>query len=188
LPWVKEKGSRQWLFQCACGKQIVTRLSSVVKGRIKSCGCKHGGTGTLEYDSWRSMQSRCNNVKAPNYCHYGAKGITVDPRWNDFGTFLADMGPRPSKGHSIDRYPDKFGNYEPSNCRWATATEQARNRRNGHILTHDGLSLTIAEWAELKGWSYHSISGRIKQGWSVADALNKPIRHRKKKPTSQVVA
>jgi ribosomal protein L37E len=102
-------------------------------GLGKSCPTQtHGMTGSRTYTSWSSMRTRCNNPKTLNYAYYGGRGITVCPEWNDphgFTVFLADMGERPP-GTSLDRI-DNNGNYEPGNCRWATATEQRANSRPG---------------------------------------------------------
>lgn len=83
---------------------------------------------TPEYKAWASMKARCSNSKRHNYHRYGGRGICVCERWLKFENFLADMGPRPSPSHSLDRYPNNDGNYEPGNCRWATRVEQAGNR------------------------------------------------------------
>lgn len=90
-----------------------------------------GLVSTPEYRSWSSMKNRCCCKTSRVYKSYGAKGVTVCDRWkNSFAAFLEDMGPRPTLDHSLDRYPDNNGNHEPGNCRWATPTEQSRNRRN----------------------------------------------------------
>lgn len=83
---------------------------------------------STEYVTWVTMRQRCNNPNHHKYPRYGGRGVVVCERWNEFANFLTDMGPKPSPKHSIDRYPNPAGNYEPGNCRWATATEQNRNR------------------------------------------------------------
>jgi hypothetical protein len=100
---------------------------------------KHGLANQLpEYAIWKTMRQRCNNPKCKDYPAYGGRGIAVCERWNDFATFIADMGPRPTADHSIDRI-ETNGNYEPDNCRWANDIEQAANRRprgTGEYIKH----------------------------------------------------
>ena len=133
-------GMRLWECACDCGKIIKTRKGALTSGRSKSCGCfniegriqratKHGMHLSPEYTAWRHMIDRCKNIKNKHFDDYGGRGITVCERWhNSFENFYADMGPRPSQKHSIDRIDNNCG-YEPSNCRWATATTQALNKR-----------------------------------------------------------
>lgn len=127
---------RLWLFRCECGGSVVTRTGSVRSGHTQSCGCQkiesatsHGMSRSPEYRAWGAIFQRCVNPKNKSFKNYGARGITICERWRTFENFLADMGPRPSKDHSIDRYPDNDDGYKPSNCRWATWDEQAANRR-----------------------------------------------------------
>jgi hypothetical protein len=130
-----------WRCVCDCGKTTETRTSSLKNGHTKSCGClallsgkesyhyKHGKSHLDYHKVWVSMKLRCLNRNHHAFSSYGGRGITVCDRWLDsYDSFIRDMGPRPSHKHSIDRI-DVNGNYEPSNCRWATATDQVRNRR-----------------------------------------------------------
>lgn len=93
-----------------------------------SRGKRHGLSGTREHATWLDMRNRCRNLNYYNYAIYGGRGIKVCERWDTFENFLADMGPRPSKDHSLDRI-DNYGDYEPSNCKWSTRSEQSKNRR-----------------------------------------------------------
>jgi hypothetical protein len=130
-----------WECKCSCGKTCVSWGQHLRKGRMKSCGClrhdwpakrfrTHGLTETAEYRIWCHMKGRCLDPNDKRYKDYGGRGIKVCKRWlHSFENFLKDMGSRPSPELSIDRYPDNNGNYEPSNCRWATRSQQMRNRR-----------------------------------------------------------
>jgi len=128
------------------------------------------------------MRSRCNNPNDQSYPRYGGRGISVCERWDRFEVFLADMGKRPAPGYSLDR-TDNNGNYEPGNCHWATKTDQARNRRSNRRLTHDGRTMTLAEWAHAVALNQNTISRRIDRlGWSVARALTTPVRGSNRPP------
>lgn len=124
----------RWRFRCDCGSETVAYATNVRAGRTKGCGCgyrAHGLSRTPEYLSWAAMRQRCNDPKNKSFSHYGGRGIRVCEAWDEsFTAFLADVGPRPSLDHSLDRWPDVNGNYEPDNVRWATRSEQQRNKRN----------------------------------------------------------
>lgn len=181
-----------WKCICDCGNECLAYGNGLMRGVKQSCGClhsdvtakrstTHGMTKTPTYKSWRSMIRRCEAPVDIGFKNYGARGISVCQRWRDsFEAFLEDMGERPSKKYEIDRYPNNDGNYEPGNCRWATRTEQARNRRSNTMLTHDGKTMCISEWAESLGWNQGQILNRLYLGWSVDDALTTPIRPRKR--------
>ena len=129
------RGESHFLCDCCCGNSSTASLGNIRSGHTKSCGClgeesrvKHGRCGTPVYLSWRSMIQRCTNPKSPNYYLYGGRGITVCSRWlTSIENFIEDLGDRP-EGTSLDRI-DNDGNYEPPNCRWATAKEQQQNTR-----------------------------------------------------------
>jgi hypothetical protein len=135
-----------------------------------------------EYDLWRSMIKRCENPRDKDWNRYGARGIRVCERWKDFDLFIADMGRRPSRQHSIDRHPDNDGNYEPTNCRWATASEQARNRRTTRwISSAEGERMPLIEWAKRLGISPQSLGWRLKKQ-RLSDALLPGPRPNKSEP------
>lgn len=140
---------------------------------------KHGASETREYARWASMRERCNNTKAHNYHLYGGRGIRVCERWNKFENFLADMGPRPSDKHSIERI-DNNGNYEPSNCKWATWFEQSRNRRNTYTPAEDqkireaiALGYNFPKIAKYVGKPLGSVTARA---YSLGLKSGQPIR------------
>ena len=112
------------------------------------------------YECWRNMRRRCDNPNRPDYKHYGGRGIQVCPEWSSFHQFLADMGPRPSSDHSIERN-DTNGNYEPSNCRWATSAEQKRNTRASAWVVVNGKKVCLTEAAELLGTHVQTFYSRM---------------------------
>lgn len=131
----KVRGNERFECVCDCGKNGAPYRVSLAAGKSLSCGClqrervtKHGLWRSSEFKIWQGMRQRCENESDKSYQHYGGRGIKVCDRWLVFENFLADMGKRPGAGYSLDRYPNRDGNYEPSNCRWATAGQQSRNR------------------------------------------------------------
>src|SRR5260221_8087975 len=107
-------------------------------------------SGTPTWKSWDSMIQRCTNKNSPDYPRYGGAGIVICERWMKFENFYADMGKRPD-GMTLDRFPDKKGNYEPGNCRWATAAEQQRNLKSNIYITYKGETKLAVDWAKETG-------------------------------------
>lgn len=122
--------------------------------------------------AWQSMRARCTNKNDASFKYYGERGITICPEWADFKVFFADMGDVPV-GLSLDR-KDVDGNYCKSNCRWATPTEQARNKTNTCWVTHAGETLSVTTWAERIGLSVSALRTRLAKGRSVKAALTTP--------------
>ena len=131
---------------------------------------RHGGRKTAEYRIWRHMRTRCENKNCPAFHRYGGRGINVCERWLDFKNFIDDMGSRPSKEHTLDRI-DVHGNYEPSNCRWATMKTQQRNRSNNAIYTYKNVTAPLAELCEIHGCKYKTVHMRLSKGASIELAL-----------------
>lgn len=130
---------------------------------------------TREYAAWANAKYRCRTSTAPAWKHYGGRGITFSPAWDDFVSFLLDMGWCPP-GHSLDRIDNNRG-YEPGNCRWVTTKQQSRNTRANVLWTHNGETLSVAEWAERIGCAYRTLRRRVDElGWPVSEALTRPIR------------
>jgi ubiquitin len=140
---------------------------------------KHGCSGknkTPEYRSWACAKDRCYNKKATGYNNYGGRGIKVCDRWlHSFENFLEDMGLKPTPKHSLDRI-DVNGNYELSNCRWATQFTQSRNRKGTVLFTYNGESLCVSDWANKIGMNEQTLEKRLRiMKWSVEKALTTPI-------------
>lgn len=173
-------GRSKWLCRCKCGTERDVMSSHLVSGRTKSCGCnrptgprspryKHGLSGSSEHEIWMRMHTRCRSPGADAHL-YHQKGIRVCERWNDFTKFLDDMGPRPSPYHSVGRIDGNKG-YEPGNCRWETAKEQANNTTRNRFITFNGVSMTIAQWADYWGMPYSKLKWRL-ENWSVERAFD----------------
>lgn len=192
-----------WNCICDCGGKKQVSDNKLKQGDVRSCGClrretssvigktnrTHGeavhGSETVEFQTWQGIISRTTNPNDPRWRYYGAQGVTVDQRWKEsYEAFLADVGRRPSDDHSIDRYPDPFGNYEPNNVRWATAKEQARNRRGNQLLTINGETHCWAEWEEIRHLPRRIIAKRVSQGWPLNERLLQPSARPKAMPTT----
>lgn len=165
---------------CDCGRRKAVRNYSIRNGGATSCGVcwkslkiKHGKCKTATYQTWASMKQRCYNPKAAHFEHYGSKGVVVCKRWKEsFEAFWQDMGDRPL-GKSLDRYPDPNGNYCPTNCRWASRSEQARNTVRSDFRTVKGVTLCLKDLCRHFGVSYGSVYTRVVySGWSVEKAIS----------------
>lgn len=180
--------------RCDCGNEKTILKNNVVNNRKHktiSCGCQQGRpnpngiTHKPEFKIWIGMIQRCENkTDAKTYSRYGGRGIVVCERWRQsFAAFYDDMGPRPSAKHSIDRINNN-GNYEPDNCRWATRSEQQRNKRDSRIIECFGKRLTLAGWEDETGIYRKTIAIRIdKLRWPVDRALTEPSGSFKNRPT-----
>ena len=176
-----------WKCKCVCGVEKNVYGNSLRSGQSTSCGCynrevtsrpkshghaKHSKSST-EYYAWGHMKDRCFNKKNKQYSNYGGRGITVCERWaNSFELFLKDVGFRPSPKHSLDRYPNNDGNYEPGNCKWRLVAEQNRNKRDNRWLESNGEKMVLTDWALKWGVSYQSIQKRLKKGQTFDSIYN----------------
>ena len=170
--------------KCSCGNTKDIYVYSILNGETTSCGCynvenvkkmfrTHGMHEAPEYNVWGGMKKRCLNKNDESYRLYGGRGISVCPSWIDsFETFYRDLGPRPN-GATLDRI-DPNGNYEPSNCRWATGPTQARNKTNNVMLELGGKKMCAAEWARDLAVPYRRLLRRVRHGWSHERALTAP--------------
>lgn len=124
-----------------------------------------------EFQTWADMRKRCHGPKCKSYGSHGGRGIKVCKRWrSSFRNFLLDMGKRPSAEYSLDRINNDW-HYCPSNCRWATRSQQQRNTRRNHMITHNGETQCITEWAKRLNVTSMCILGRLRKGWSVEKTL-----------------
>lgn len=190
VPGWKENRARVSAFLCECGVVSFKRMRSVTSGHSKSCGCLQrktasevrkthgltrisGGRRNPIYAAWQQMIRRCTSEKYFQYKDYGGRGISVCERWSSsFSNFISDMGEKPSPEMTIERI-DNNGNYCPENCKWATRKEQARNRRSNVMLTFNGKTQCVTDWAEETGTKVTSVRGRIKSGIEDFESLFK---------------
>lgn len=185
--------------KCDCGNERTVRLYNLISGATKSCGClakeiliqrnksnKYGSTHlrsrTRIYRIWCDIKQRCYNKKQIVYKWYGARGISMCDKWrNSFQDFY---GWALQNGYNeqltIDRI-DANGNYEPSNCRWATSREQSRNKSSNIYVTINGETKVLKDWCYVYGISYATVQGRIRDGWDIARAIQTPARHIRRK-------
>ena len=181
-----KRGQRKFMFcRCECGTELEVREDGIASGHAQSCGClhrekmlaanvTHGKSRTPEYRIWLGIRQRCENDNNKNFWGYGGRGILVCERWKEFEAFLADMGPRPSKCHGVERENNNLG-YSPENCVWATQREQMRNTSASRPLTFGGKSQCTADWAAELGLTVAAISARLRRGWTIDLALSTPV-------------
>lgn len=171
-------GRRRVQCACSCGATFICEPRDLRRGATRSCGClqkervaaasrartTHGAVHTREYNIWLKMKARCLNPSDAKYPIYGGRGVAIHPEWvSDFTAFLRDVGPSPSRQHSIDRI-DVNGDYRPGNCRWSTAKEQSRNKRSHRLVSVDGRLMPLSQACELTGINYRSALYRLNRG------------------------
>lgn len=181
-----------WECACDCGKTHIASGATLRKGATKSCGCIrveattiHGKSTRPEFSVWKGMLSRCGNPSTNNYANYGGRGISVCDRWREsFAHFLADMGPRPSTNHSIDRI-NNDGNYEPGNVRWATRIEQSHNSRQIRSITAFGKVWHLRQLAAHYGINETTLASRLRTGMTPEAACIKAVRKLRHSPNPE---
>lgn len=187
LKQIKNAKHTTWECRCSCGNIVLVTTNSLRSGKTKSCGClskevvtkrmtTHGMYGTPEYRTWQHMIGRCHNPTDSDFKNYGSRGIKVCQEWrNDFMVFFNYIGKRPSLKHSVDRINNN-GNYGPGNVRWASRKTQANNSRHNRLITIDGVTKNIAQWATFMGISRLTICNRLFNDWSPEKSVLHPIR------------
>lgn len=177
-----------WKCKCKCGNECAVAYSSLKNGDTQSCGClhdevfnknrmhhvKHNQSNSRLFNIWVNMRQRCTNEKNQKYHRYGGRGITVCNEWlHDFQAFYDwSMSHGYADDLTIDRI-DNDGNYEPSNCRWITAKEQANNVSYNLIFEMNGKKQTLKQWSEDVGINYGTLYSRIyRNGWSFEKAIS----------------
>lgn len=176
---IKNKENRyKWECLCDCGNKTLAYSNQLKHGQKTSCGCirsdcqkTHGMKYHPLYSTWRGMISRCTNKKNKEWHSYGGRGINVCDRWMDINNFISDMGEKPTPAHSLDRVNNN-GNYEPSNCRWATSKEQGKNKRDTIFIEYKGVSRPLVEWADIKGVKRQTMYMRYRRGYTNEEIVN----------------
>lgn len=174
----------KWNCLCDCGNTVVVYSSNLRKKTrpTRSCGClkielagvqrkTHGLTQSRMHTIWMNMKARCYNPKNTSYNDYGGKGVVVCDSWLVFENFYSDVKNGYKDHLTLDRYPNKDGNYSPDNFRWATQIQQQRNRRNNRLLNINGRHATAMEWSEISGTPYTTIKNRVFRKWSDIDCV-----------------
>lgn len=190
----KQSSDRIWKCKCSCGTVKNVRQRLLITGKTKSCGCirkeelvkrstKHNCSHTRIYGIYAKMKKRCYSENDKRYKDYGGRGIVICSEWlgehgfENFYKWSVEHGYDDSL--TIERI-NNDGNYEPSNCRWATYREQNRNKRNNIVITMNGQTKILKDWCIELGMDYQSVKMRIHKGWNAERALTEPIRHIKR--------
>lgn len=171
-----------WRCRCQCGQERDVASRSLVRGITKSCGCLSRELRGADrrhplWAVWSKMVARCHRETTAGFENYGARGITVCDRWrgrHGFKHFVADIGDRPTPQHCLERRDNNAG-YSPENCCWATRVEQARNKRNNRLLTHNGVTECVAHWSVVTGIPSATIISRMNRGLASDDVLGQKV-------------
>ena len=181
-----KSGGSTWLCKCDCGGEKVISSNGLLHGKTQSCGCikreqnvemfgTHRDTNNPLWRLWCTVKNRCNNPNNHKYSNYGGRGIKVCPEWETnypaFREWCVTNGYE--KGLTIER-KDVNGDYSPANCIFATQKIQQNNRTNNHLITYEGVTKTLSQWAEHLNMGYKMLEHRINRGWSVEDAFTIP--------------
>lgn len=195
----KHQDKRRGLFKCKCGNVFETDIISVKCGTTKSCGCynkerlknkplrfSHGLAKHPLYHTWINMKKRCDDIHYRQYDNYGGRGIKICNRWYDVAKFIEDVYPTYIEGLELDRI-DNNGNYEPSNCRWITHSENNNNKRDNRRVEYNGEIRTAKQWSIHLNMKYTTLLRRL-DCMSVEDALTKPFLTRNRKKNEKQLA
>lgn len=177
-------GEVLWQCWCDCGKSPIYVSHKLRRLQIVSCGCHkselarrmkttHGCTKSPIYRTWKGMMARCYKPTRRNYHSYGGRGIRVCERWRDVRNFITDMMPTYVDGLTIDRI-NVNGNYEPSNCRWATSDQQHNNKTTSRYITALGKTQTVSQWMRETGLCHSTITYRFDKGWQADLIMTTP--------------
>lgn len=205
-----DKGRTYWKCICDCGNEKVVRIGSLISGGVKSCGClqkelrkkwaeeqkknpspnnrnyRHGLAYDRFYNIWKGMKNRCYNEKASYYERYGGRGIVMSKRWMDFENFKEDMHESyliHEKQYGIDTTIERInvdGNYESSNCEWATNIKQQRNRANTKYVEYNNEVISVPELSGRCGIPLMIIHNRLRAGWDMKKIVSTPVRNKKR--------
>jgi hypothetical protein len=183
------EGLAYWLCRCECGNEIEVCGSNLRSGHTKSCGCfsegikgkirkLYGELGVIIHNRWKNMRDRCLSPVHKGYKHYGGRGITICKEWDDVEVFyIWAINNGFEQCLELDRI-DVNGNYCPENCRWVTEKEQARNKRNSHMITYNGETKCMSEWAEILNMVRTTLSYRLDHFDTVEEAFFTPLKKR----------